>query len=85
MDFQIEPSAKIKARIYGESVELSHPTVGMVEAFEEQRASMNNDKDKMVLMKGFLVQLGMPHDLINRMEVHHYTDLIEKILTPKKK
>ncbi len=85
MDLEFNESAKIKAKIYGSTVELSRPTVGMIEALEEQRSVMGNDKDKMVLMKSFLKTLGMPEDLTAKMEIEHYTQLIEFLMAPKKK
>lgn len=85
MDFEIAESATIKARIYGQSVELRRPTVGMIEAMEDQRAVLDKDKDKMALMKNFLSKLGMPEDLLGKLELDHYTQVIEFLLSPKKK
>lgn len=85
MDIEFTESAKIKARIYGQVVDLRRPTVGMIEAFEDQRAATESDKDKMVLMKKFMKDLGMPEDLSANMEIDHYTQLVEYVLAPKKK
>jgi hypothetical protein len=85
MDFELAKSAKIKARIYGVDIELERPTVGMIEAFEEQNEALKSDKDKLVLMKSFVTKLGVPASILKDMELEHYSRLIEFVMNPKKK
>ena len=85
MDFEINKSAKLKVKIYETTMEIERPTVGMVEALEEQRAALTTDKDKMVLMKQFLGKLGVPVKVLSQMEFEHYLQFVEFLMTPKKK
>jgi hypothetical protein len=76
---------KLQIEIYGEQLELRAPNY--LEA-SEYRMALNNLSEKSEateIIKGFLIKLGLTEAVFNSLEMGHVQDILEYVLTPKKK
>lgn len=81
--FEIKERSKLKLSIYGSEYELSKPTYGQAIALQESIREGGESKS-MLIMKEFLVSLGLKSEVIEQMELQHVLDLIEFISGKKK-
>jgi len=85
MDFVIEKKAVVKVKIYDRELDIKKPTVGMIESLNAQMKAVVDDGEKFKIMRSFLVQLGLPEEVLNEMQMDHYLELVEFLSAPKKK
>lgn len=81
--FEIKERTKLKLSIYGSEYEIHKPTYGQAAQLQENIKAGGEEKS-MLIMKEFLVGLGLSADLIDNMELSHVLQLIEYISGKKK-
>jgi hypothetical protein len=85
MDFKIEARKKLAIEIYGETFEMSKPTVGQIEVLNSELKKAASDEDKISIMRSFIAHLGLPEAKVKNMEVDDFTELCNFLASPKKK
>lgn len=86
MDIEIKERTKVKALIYGKTVELSKPTVGQIEKMQtEMKSAKDTGVSEMTVMKNFASTIGLPVDVCDTLEVDQFLELVEKLTATKKK
>lgn len=83
MEIEFKERSRLKANIYGKIVELKKPTVGAVEQMQAELAAPGA-KSIDVMVK-FATELGLSKEIVESMEVDHFTQLMETICGTKKK
>lgn len=81
--FEIKEPEKVKAKIYGQEIELTKPTVEMIENMELETDKMTN-KEKLAWAKQWAVSMGLPIDLANKLQIDHFNMLLEHLTGTKK-
>lgn len=72
-------------KIFGKDIDLQRPTLSQVIDNEEKMKSAVNDSKKVAdIMNGFVVSLGMPKDVADKMTTDHYSKLMEHLNGGKK-
>jgi hypothetical protein len=74
----------MKVKIYGDEYDLRKPSVKEMEDFGERANAMADDPKSLTLMKELVVSLGMPSDLIEKMEFDHFVELCNYLTGAKK-
>ena len=80
--FEIKQKTKITVSIYGQSFELTKPTVGQVEELQKYNTSEDKDKPQNEIYDsicGYLSVLGLPVEFSKQMEIDHLVQLINYI------
>jgi hypothetical protein len=77
--------SKIEIEIYGRQCTLKLPTFKQTQKYSENLKALGNDKDidASQTMKEFLVELGLPGDLFDELEVGHIVEIMD-LVTKKK-
>lgn len=83
MEIEFKERTKVKAVIYGKECMLTKPTVGQVEVMQAEVAK--DEGNSMQIMKKFALEMGLPVDVANSMELDHFIQLIEQLTGQKKK
>ena len=81
--FEIKEKSKLKVSIYGSEYEISKPTYGQSQHLQGRLKDEGQEKS-MVIMKEFVMSLGLPEECIDGMELDHFLQLIEHISGVKK-
>jgi hypothetical protein len=84
MDFEIPSRSKVTVKIYGREVQCSKPTVGQVEKYQ-QNIKGKDEAEQFGLMRILLKDCKVPDDLINEMELAHFTEFITFLMGSAKK
>jgi hypothetical protein len=85
MDFEIIERPPMNVKIYGQELKLKRPTVSMIEKLNSKMGEDASSADKFIAMRGFLIESGVGEELLSRMAIDDYAELVEKISAPKKK
>lgn len=83
-DFEVKQKTKIKVSIYDQEFELCKPTVGQAEhlaSFSE----VSDDKKALAKTIEFMELMGLPKDISEKMELEHFTALVEFVVSKVKK
>lgn len=72
----------LKFNVYGESVELSYPTVGQFRTFQKGLKGKEPNLDDMIK---FVAMLGMKKDLVEQLEPEHLNKIITELVGSEKK
>lgn len=83
MDFEIKERTKITAKIYGQEFPVTKPLVGQVEALQDELKKDGANPVK--IMSEFGQKLGLPKDVIDKMEADHFMALMDFLTGQKKK
>ena len=71
----------LKINLYGESVEMTFPTVKQFKEFDKNKEKEN----KFEMMCDFVVSLGFPDSKIDELEPAHLTQIINKLVGVEEK
>jgi hypothetical protein len=82
---EIKEKTKVKASIYGREVQLSKPTVGQVERLQDELSSQPDARKHVSTMKKFAIDLGLPADVADSLELDHFLAIVEELSSVKKK
>ena len=86
MQFELKQRSKVTLEIYGQSYEVSRPTIGLAKRMQEEIAlvrSEGGDRNLALLIQ-FLSDLGLPAEVSESLEIDHFNQVVEFLLTPKK-
>lgn len=83
MEIEIKERTKVRAMIYGKEIMMTKPTVGQVEVMQD--AVAKDEKNSIKIMKQFALEMGLPIEVGNSMELDHFVQLIEQLTGQKKK
>lgn len=84
MEFEIKERTQVKAVIYGRTLMLRKPTIGQIEWLQSEMAK-GEQKQNVAIMKKFGVELGVPAEVCDTLELDHFVELIETLTGGKKK
>lgn len=82
--FEIKEKTKLKLSIYGVEYEISKPTYGQTAELQDKLKN-EGEKSSMLIMKQFVVDLGLPEKSVDDLELDHFLALVEHISGTKKK
>lgn len=82
--FEIPEKQPVRVKIYGKEFSLKKPTLSQVETLQS-KVSASDDKSSLSFTKEFLMDSGLPSDLISELEVEHVISLVELLSGSKKK
>lgn len=84
MELVIPEKKKAKITIYGTTYEVIKPTVSLMEEFSDGIDSVP-DKEKFKRSKELVSKLGIPLDVLDGLEVDHFTMIMEFLTSQVKK
>ncbi len=83
LDFNIEKKNVYKVNVYGNSYELTKPTVRQAEEIRVRMKDVGEDS-QVDVMVDFLSKCGLPTEVSDQMEVEHFVSLTEFLVGAKK-
>ena len=84
MQINIPEPAKMKVTVYGQTFDVTEPTVDQMIAFTEQTEGVGPSK-QLPAMKDMATSIGVPNELLGRMRFTDFTTLIQAITGSDKK
>jgi hypothetical protein len=75
---------KISLEIYGEKYPVRRPSVKEVEALERDIKKKSKSDGELILMKKFLVNVGLPMRVLDDLEANHLLQVAEFLTGVKK-
>lgn len=80
MKFEFERT-KVELKIYGQEMQISMPTEAQVMEMQEQMTEVKEDpRGVLAVRRKFLISLGIPEDVLSKMEFTHVNKLAEGLL-----
>jgi hypothetical protein len=77
--------SKIELEIYDQKCELRKPTFGEAQEYRNQLKALPENEDASLVMKNFLVKMGLPAELFDALELGHVAEIMEVVTDSKKK
>lgn len=77
-DFVIPEKKTFKLSIYGQTFQMTKPTVGQAEELDSLMKAAQ-DNEKLLLMRQVFDKLGMPMDFTKQMDMDDFSKLVEFI------
>jgi hypothetical protein len=84
VELVIPDKKKAKITIYGVSYDVMKPTVSLMEQFTYGMDSVD-DKEKFKRSKELVSKLGIPMDVLDSLEIDHFTMIMEFLTSQVKK
>lgn len=84
--FETKPRGQMAINIYGTDYMINKPSVGQIR--KVQQASKTKDESGLThldIMNRFMIDLGLPEDVLNDMELEDWGDLVDFVTGTKKK
>lgn len=76
---------ELEVKLYGEKYSMRPPSVDEVETLQSKLKKLGDDSvESFGLMKSFVSELGLPKDVVGKMESGHFTTLVEYLSGTKK-
>lgn len=80
MKFEFERT-QVELKIYGQEISISMPTEEQVMTMQEDIAEVKDDARKVLgVRRKFLVSLGIPNEVLSKMEFAHVNKLAEGLM-----
>lgn len=76
---------KFQIEIYGQQIELRAPNYLEASEYRQALTNLTEKAEATEIIKGFLGKLGLSEDVFNSLEMGHVQEILEFVLTPKKK
>lgn len=84
MDFEIAGKSQLKVKIYGQDYVLAKPSVKLIFDMQKELKAAG-DEGAVGVMSDFLSKCGLDKEVVESMELDHFTALIEFITKAPKK
>lgn len=82
---EINEKSKVKVKIYGREYDVEAPTVKQViEINKAMKGHKDDDIAVTDLMIDFVSKLGIPKEMLESLEIHHFNKLVEGLVGSKK-
>lgn len=80
MKFEFERT-QVELKIYGQEISISMPTEEQVMTMQEELQEVQDDSRKVLsVRRKFLIGLGVPEDVLSKMEFVHVNKLAEGLM-----
>jgi len=77
--------AKIELDMYGEIIALRKPTFQEAREYRDDLKKLSESEDASLIIQKFLEKMGLPEGKFNDLEFDHVNEILDVIMSPKKK